>query len=124
MTTASTPSPATLRSTVTVTSLLPAGLAGIAMLAVALFALLAPATEGHARVAAVFPPWWTARDVMASLHGTDAVILRDGIAPSVLLVSSPTPDLARRLRRAGALLTLDPTAASGCLGLAPSAVRG
>lgn len=116
-------SPSTVRSPVTVSSLLPAGLAGIAMLAIAVFGLLAPATGSDARVAAIFPPWWTAHDVMASLAGSDTVILREGIAPSVLLVSSPTPGLARRLREAGALLTVDPKAAAGCLGLSSSTAR-
>ncbi|WP_420563093.1 hypothetical protein [Thalassobaculum sp.] len=108
----------------TLLNFLPAALAGIAMLAVALFGLLAPSGDGDARVAAIFPPWWTARDVMASLDGSDTVILREGIAPSVLLVASPTPGLAQRLRAAGALLTIDPTAAAGCLGLSSPTARG
>ncbi|WPZ35681.1 hypothetical protein T8K17_05935 [Thalassobaculum sp. OXR-137] len=103
---------------------LPAAIAGIAMLAVALFGLLAPAGERDARVAAIFPPWWTAQDVMASLSGSDTEILRDGIAPTVLLLASPTPGLPARLRAAGALLVIDPQAAAGCLGLSSSTARG
>lgn len=121
MTIASPPVPSSDR--VTLSSLLPAGLAGIAMLAVALFGLLTPA-DGATRVAAIFPPWWTAQDVMASLSGSDTVILRGGIAPSVLLLSSPTPGLSQRLRNAGALLIIDPEAAAGCLGLSSSTARG
>lgn len=114
----------TAQPTVTVSSLLPAGLAAVAMLAVAVFGLLAPSTDSDARVAAVFPPWWSAHDVMASLDGSDTVILREGVAPTVVLVSSPTSGLARRLREAGALLTIDPTAAAGCLGLSVATARG
>lgn len=124
MTSASNPPHQTVDTPVTVSSLLPAGLAGIAMLAVALFGLLAPADDVDARVAAIFPPWWTAHDVLASLTGSDTLILRDGIASTVLLVASPTPGLAGRLRAAGALLILDPKAAAGCLGLSSATARG
>ena len=72
----------TPRSDPTLLNLLPAALAGIAMLAVAVFGLLAPSADTDARVAAVFPPWWSARDVMVSLAGSDTVILREGIAPT------------------------------------------
>ena len=114
----------TPRSDPTLLNLLPAALAGIAMLAVAVFGLLAPSADTDTRVAAVFPPWWSARDVMVSLAGSNTVILREGIAPTVLLLASPTPGLPQRLRRAGALLTIDPTAAAGCLGLSAATARG
>ncbi|MDF1793597.1 MAG: hypothetical protein P1U88_16910 [Thalassobaculaceae bacterium] len=108
----------------TVKNLLPAALAGIAMLVVATVGVLAPVAGTTGPVAAVFPPWWSARDVMASLSGTDAVILREGVASSVLLVDSPTSGLPARLRAAGALLIVDPKAAAGCLGLTPPAFSG
>jgi len=102
---------------------MPAAIAGAAMLVVALVAVLAPRDAAGQSVAAIFPPWWDAPRVMAGLGGTDAVILREGAAPSILLLSSQTPGLPERLRAAGALLIVDPTAVAGCLGLdlSPSA---
>lgn len=101
-------------------SFVPAALAGIAMLCVAVFGALAPKAEAGMSVAAIFPPWWDARDVMAGLADADAVILRQGVTSSVLLLSSDTSGLPQRLRKAGALLIVDPKAAAGCLGLASS----
>lgn len=103
---------------------LPAALAGVVMLAAAILGGLAPAADTSEPVAAIFPPWWTARDVMAGLARSDAAILREGLAPSVVLATSAAPGLPDRLRAAGALLILDQQAAAGCLGLAPSAVSG
>lgn len=91
------------------------------MLIAAAMGGLAPDADGTGPVAAVFPPWWSAHDVMAGVFRTDASILREGFSSSIILASSPTPGLAERLREAGALLVLDPVAAAGCLGLEPSA---
>lgn len=107
-----------------VLSFAPAAVAGAAMLVAAAVGGLAPDEDGTGPVAAVFPPWWSARDVMVGLARTDAAILREGFNASIVLASSPTPGLADRLRAAGALLVLDPQAAGGCLGLAPPALRG
>lgn len=107
----------------TVLSFVPATLAGAAMLVAATVGGLAPNADGTGPVAAVFPPWWSARDVMAGLARTDAAILREGFSSSIILASSPTPGLADRLRAAGAMLVLDPQAAAGCLGLAPPSLR-
>ncbi|MFX4219952.1 MAG: hypothetical protein ACMVO3_02600 [Thalassobaculum sp.] len=108
----------------TALSLAPATLAGAAMLVAATVGGLAPDADGTGPVAAVFPPWWSTRDVMAGLARTDAAILREGFSSSIILASSPTPGLADRLRAAGAILVLDPQAAAGCLGLAPPSLRG
>lgn len=75
-------------------------------------------------MAAIFPPWWTAQDVMASLSGSDTEILRDGIAPTVLLLASPTPGLPARLRASRRPPRHRPQAAAGCLGLSSSTARG
>ncbi|MEQ8586853.1 MAG: hypothetical protein RLO01_02745 [Thalassobaculaceae bacterium] len=105
-------------------SFVPAAVAGAAMLVAATVGGLAPDEDGTGPVAAVFPPWWSAHDVMAGLARTDAAILREGFNSSIVLASSPAPGLADRLRAAGALLVLDPQAAAGCLGIAPPALRG
>jgi hypothetical protein len=105
-------------------SFVPAAVAGVAMLVAAAVGGLAPDRNATGPVAAIFPPWWSARDVMAGLSRTDAAILREGFSASIILASSPMPGLADRLRAAGALLVLDPQAAAGCLGLTPSALRG
>ncbi len=99
------------------TSFVPAAVAGLAMLLAALFGVLAPRSDAGGRVAAIFPPWWDARDVMAGLTDADASILRQGAIPAVVLLSSDRPGLPQRLRQAGALLIVDPKAAAGCLGL-------
>jgi len=80
-------------------------------------ALLVGATESLApnarTVAAVFPPWWSPADVIAAgaRHGA---VLSAGAAPGVVIVRGNGPGLAARLRRDGALLTLNPLAARGC----------
>ena len=66
------------------------------------------------RVAAVFPPWWSAARALdaAHRHG-DATIV--GGAPYVVIVWSHDAHLAARLRRDGALLLLDPGLTAACL---------
>jgi len=63
--------------------------------------------------AGVFPPWWGAERV--TLAGAEAgLILGQGTYPFIIIVRDPAGDAAHRLRRAGALLTLDPQQAGGC----------
>jgi len=63
--------------------------------------------------AGVFPPWWGAERV--TLAGAQAgLILGQGTYPFIIIVRDPAGDAANRLRRAGALLTLDPQQAGGC----------
>lgn len=58
------------------------------------------------RVAAVFPPWWSAQAVLeaASLAGN---VVAAGGAPFVVAVSSERDDLADAIRAAGAIIVLD-----------------
>lgn len=65
------------------------------------------------RVAAIFPPWWSgARSVDAAASAGD--LAGAGAHRSILIVSSSTPGLNDRLRRAGALFVLSPGLAGLC----------
>jgi hypothetical protein len=66
-------------------------------------------------VAALFPPWWRARDAFDGAAAAGAAIVRTGAWPTLLVVTSPDPRLEAHLRAAGALLLLDPRALGGCL---------
>jgi hypothetical protein len=98
-------------------SFVPAALMGLVMLVAATAASFAPSEAVGAPVAAIFPPWWDAPQVMAGVAVADAEILREGATPFVLVVSDDAPDLSDRLRAAGAWFVLDPVAAAACLGL-------
>ncbi len=77
-------------------------------------------------VAAVFPPWWDARDVLAATVLAQAVTVRDGAWPSLVVAvdalppddaprpAGAAPALGERLRAAGAWLILDPQSLRGC----------
>jgi hypothetical protein len=75
---------------------------------------LAP-REGEA-MAAVFPPSATRGQSLAAASGAGAdEIVGFGNWSSVVLVRSDQPDLARRLRTAGAWLVVRAPLAAGCL---------
>lgn len=66
------------------------------------------------RVAAVFPPWWSATHTLEAAHRHgDATVI--GGAPYVVIVWSDDAHLSRRLRNDGALLLLDPGLTAACL---------
>ena len=80
-----------------------------------LFAAVAvnAAPRDPARIAAVFPPWWTsAQAVTAAASAGDIGAV--GGAPFILILRGDATDLARRARSAGALLILDPDLAGVC----------
>lgn len=77
-------------------------------LGVALACTLVPLPTGP--VAAVFPPWWGARQAVAAAGSAGAVI-RLGALPSVVIVLAADRGL---LRSHGAWLLLDPSALGGC----------
>jgi hypothetical protein len=73
----------------------------------------------HARggsdvVAVAFPPWWDSQQVFAAAASADATIVRTTAIPALLVVSPPEHDGMTRLRRAGALLAMDPQAIAAC----------
>lgn len=103
------------RWTATVAPFVSAGvLAAAGLLAAALS--LPPGADA---VAAVFPPWWSAARAFASASSAGAVT-GTGALRSVLIVRSDRPDLAERLRAAGALLVV---AANGPFGCSPLPYR-
>lgn len=87
--------------------------------ALAIFASLAAtvavgaAPRDPARVAAVFPPWWTPAQA-ASAAGSAGQIAGAGGAPFILILRGEPGQLEPRLRAAGAWLLLDPDAAGRC----------
>jgi hypothetical protein len=80
-----------------------------------LFAAVAvnAAPRDPARVAAVFPPWWTPAQAVAAA-GSAGDIAAVGGAPFILILRGDKADLARRAQSAGALFILDPDLAGVC----------
>lgn len=85
--------------------------AAAATLVMALSAAAAPADAS--RIAAVFPPWWSAARA-AQAAGSAGEIAGAGAHRSILIVSSHTPGLSARLRQAGAIVLLSPGLAGLC----------
>ena len=79
-------------------------------------------------VAAVFPPWWDARRAFEATVLAQAVMVRAGAWPAVVVAADAlpagdgppgagavrVPGLGERLRAAGAWLILDPRSLGGC----------
>ncbi|WP_312163954.1 hypothetical protein [Phenylobacterium sp.] len=63
--------------------------------------------------AGIFPPWWSQEEALAAASRAGAVIAV-GRAPFVIVVRAPEGDAAGRLRRAGALFSVDPMQARAC----------
>ncbi len=73
----------------------------------------AAAPAGATRVAAVFPPWWSAARI-AGAAASAGDLAGAGAHASILIVSSATPGLDARLRDAGAIILLSPGLAGLC----------
>ena len=71
----------------------------------------APRDPGH--IAAVFPPWWSARQVSEAAASAGLIQAGGGLSNIVIVAGEPAR-LAERLHDAGALVLLDPEAARGC----------
>jgi hypothetical protein len=99
------------------TTWLPAWLPAAALLlvswvAVAAFSLrVRPDAEV---VAAAFPPWWNARQALLAAASANAAFVRMTAVPSVLVLRPDGHDGLKKLRKAGAWLTLDPQAIDAC----------
>ncbi|WP_233245327.1 MULTISPECIES: hypothetical protein [unclassified Caulobacter] len=65
------------------------------------------------RVAAVFPPWWSAAHA-AGAATTAGDIAGAGSVPFILILRGDPATLGQRLRAAGAIVLLDPEAAGVC----------
>ena len=96
---------------------------GLAM-GLGLFAAVAveaePRTPG--RVAAVFPPWWSAAQVVGAA-GSAGDIAGVGRAPFIVILRGDPAALSARARAAGALVLLDPALAGVCARPASSSVN-
>ncbi|RYC30866.1 hypothetical protein D3273_16915 [Lichenibacterium minor] len=78
---------------------------GVAIASTLLLALLSAAPRVD-QIAAVFPPWWSPARAAAAAAGAGSVAGM-GAWRSVVIVRGDAAGLALRLRRSGALLTLD-----------------
>ena len=65
------------------------------------------------KVAAVFPPWWSAAQAFEAAAGAGRIVAL-GQLRSVLIVHGDPVQLARNLRQAGALLVFDSSRSAGC----------
>lgn len=71
--------------------------------------------QGFAEVAAIFPPWVTRERAFAAVVAAGGVVVRQGIAGSILVVHGDDPGVIPRLHAAGAWAVIDPVAFGGCL---------
>jgi len=67
------------------------------------------------RVAAIFPPWTSARNAMSRVAQAGGHIVRAGLIDAVVVVQGDDADLPDRLYAAGAWAVVDPAAWGGCL---------
>ena len=74
---------------------------------------LPAASSNASTMAAVFPPWWSRADVWRSALSVGDVVDAGG-SQFVLILHSNKTGLSVRLRRAGALLVLDPKQLGVC----------
>jgi len=84
---------------------------GVASLGVA---ALADARPRGDRIAAVFPPWWTAEQALASALAV-APVAGVGRFSFIVAAHARGPETAASLRAAGAWLTLDGSRFSFCM---------
>jgi len=92
-------------------SVAPAILIATASLVAAFGFGLGPRDDREA--AGVFPPWWPAERVIAAAAAAGPVSAASR-QPFVVVVRAPGGGVAARLRRAGAILVLDPGLAHAC----------
>ena len=83
---------------------------GVASLGVA---ALADARPRGDRIAAIFPPWWTAEQALASALAV-APVAGVGRFSFIIAADARGPETAASLRAAGAWLTLDASRFSFC----------
>jgi hypothetical protein len=93
--------------------------AQVALVAAAILTSLLAAAQIEApgsdpsRVAAIFPPWWSGQRAITAAASVGE-ILGVGGAPFVVILHGDPSNLARRVRAAGALLTLSSNPAGLC----------
>ncbi len=92
--------------------LIPAGLLLLGATGTAAMAL--PAPPQAETVAAVFPPWWTERQVFAAIAAAEAAPVRLTALPAVVVVRPAAWQGRARLHAAGAWFAADPQATAAC----------
>lgn len=92
-------------------SLIFAGL--IAVAGVAAATLLGARPLDPHEAAGVFPPWWGREAVLVAASDAGAV-LAVGTLPFIVVIRSAQADAPARLRRAGALFSVDPGRVAPC----------
>lgn len=92
-------------------SCLPAGLIGLVSV-LALPAIAAAPLDPH-YAAGVFPPWWSQASVLEAASSAGA-LQSVGAVPFVVVIRAEGGDAAQRLRKAGALFSIDPRQALAC----------
>ncbi|CAN5355475.1 hypothetical protein BH10PSE10_BH10PSE10_00900 [soil metagenome] len=65
-------------------------------------------------VAAIFPPWWSAKRAMQATAAAGASVIRTGVIPSIMVVQPAHDDGLTKLRAAGAWFAMDPRAVAAC----------
>ncbi len=96
--------------------------AGLLACAAVATAPLAFAPRPGRPVAALFPPWWDASRALEATVLAQAVMVRAGAWPALVVAvdaadvsrAGGRPGLGARLRAAGAWLILDPRSLGGC----------
>ncbi|OQW56533.1 MAG: hypothetical protein A4S14_09760 [Proteobacteria bacterium SG_bin9] len=87
------------------------------------FAMIAALTlkphRDSVAVAVVFPPWWSAQQSLLAAASAGASIVRTSSIPAIIVVEPGTHDGLKRLRDAGAWVSIDPQALDACLGITP-----
>lgn len=85
----------------------------IAVLTLAPIVSASAAPRDPARAAAIFPPWWSPAHVLRAGYAAGDITAIGG-APFVVVVQGAPETLAADLRKAGALLILEPSALGVC----------
>jgi hypothetical protein len=88
---------------------------GLALAGLIALGWLQSRPQAGAEVAAIFPPWTTQQAAFFSVLEAGGLVVRQGIADTVLVVHGEEPRLIDRLYAAGAWVVVDPRAFGGCL---------
>jgi hypothetical protein len=87
--------------------------AGASLAGLAAVLVFAGAPRDPADIAAVFPPWWSQAQAL-NAAASAGQIQRTGGLPAIVVTHGDPRTLADRLRRAGAVLLLDPVGVGLC----------
>jgi hypothetical protein len=98
------------------------------MLALICIFWLAAATlrpvPGSTQVGVVFPPQFTATDVLARISAAGGRLVREGAWPFIAVVTFDEPRTPARLESLGALFTVNPLILGSCVTRPPARASG